>query len=97
MRTREEIIDAITAERERQVGVEGWSTEHDDRHTAGELSQAAAVYAAGEMLKDKMGYNIWPWSYAPKLSKPRLRQLEIAAALIIAEIERLERRAVEGQ
>ena len=94
MRTRTEIIAAIAAERERQVSAEGWTAEHDDvEHCCGELATAAAVYAFGAPIKDRKGFYIWPWSNEPKWSHPRLRQLEIAAALIVAEIERLEREA----
>lgn len=39
-------IELITAERLRQVAVEGWTPEHDDEHKRGELANAAACYAA---------------------------------------------------
>ena len=39
-------IEDITAERKRQIEVEGWSSEHDDVHTGGEMALAAAAYAA---------------------------------------------------
>jgi hypothetical protein len=38
-------IELIAEERQRQIMVERWTAEHDDTHTGGELSQAAAVYA----------------------------------------------------
>lgn len=41
-------IELITAERKRQIEVEGWSSEHDDCHKTGELSAAAACYALME-------------------------------------------------
>jgi len=41
----------IAAERRRQVEAEGWTSEHDDGHAAGELAQAAAVYATPPRLR----------------------------------------------
>lgn len=38
-------IKAIAAERARQIEKEGWSPEHDDNHSRGELARAAACYA----------------------------------------------------
>lgn len=51
----------IAQERRRQMEVEGWSSEHDDKHTDGELAEAAATYASyahgisfrGKNLKEK--------------------------------------------
>jgi hypothetical protein len=76
--------DVIT-ERRRQVTAEGWTLEHDDAQAAGELAAAAACYALGSKLP------VWPWHAKWwKPSRPR-RNLVRAAALIIAEIERLDR------
>jgi len=38
-------IDLIAAERLRQICKEGWTPEHDEEHTDGELARAAAAYA----------------------------------------------------
>lgn len=38
-------IEAIAAERQRQIEKEGWTLEHDDEHTDGSLAAAAACYA----------------------------------------------------
>lgn len=38
-------IELISEERQRQIEKEGWSPEHDDQHSAGELLQAAVAYA----------------------------------------------------
>ena len=69
----------------RQIEDEGWSLEHDDGHANGEIANAAASWAS-------TGQNpvIWSWA-TDKASKPRRRQLVIAGALIVAEIERLDR------
>ena len=39
------VIEEIAAERQRQMDAEGWTLEHDDAHSKGELAQAAGVYA----------------------------------------------------
>ena len=36
--------ELIAAERERQIEVEGWTPEHDDEHSDGELCDAASCY-----------------------------------------------------
>lgn len=38
-------IEYIATERQRQIDVEGYTSEHDDKHTDGELAAAACVYA----------------------------------------------------
>jgi hypothetical protein len=42
--------EMIAAERQRQIAAEGWTPEHDDRHTNGELAWAATCYAAPETV-----------------------------------------------
>jgi len=39
-------FELMAAERLRQVGQEGFTAEHDDEHTSGEIAMAAACYAA---------------------------------------------------
>lgn len=90
------ILDEIAAERKRQVEVERWAPDHDDGHTAFELCWAAACYAEqagmGDGLVDPPLFPVaWPWGLKRwKPSTPR-RDLIKAAALIVAEIERLDR------
>lgn len=90
----------VFIERRRHVEVEGFTPEHDDSHDAGEIAGAAAAYAAYRSHAKPetiMGYDViemlWPWS--PRWWKPkdRRRDLVRAGALIIAEIERLDRAA----
>jgi hypothetical protein len=38
--------ELIAAERERQVSAEGWTPEHDDEHSGGEMMSAAQDYIA---------------------------------------------------
>lgn len=88
-------LQDVAAERLRQISAEGWSTEHDDEHAPGQLSDAGGCYALNAFEDDKMreGYepDWWPWErhwYKP--GTPR-RDLVKAAALIVAEIEHLDR------
>ncbi len=90
-------VALIAQERQRQIEVEGWTPEHDDRHTEDELESAAAAYILGPVV----GYNYWPWvdetgepvGFKPRGHKPeqRLHDLTIAGALIAAELDRLLR------
>lgn len=82
------VIDEIAAERTRQIEVEGWSPEHDDMHTHEEMAIAAAMYALPAFARNLL---LWPWDR--KWWKPgkRRRNLIKAAALLVAEIERLDR------
>lgn len=87
----------VIAERQRQVNAEGWTPEHDDEHGCGELASAASCYATqGRYHYPTPGKPspIWPW--APEWWKPSdyRRNLVKAGALILAEIERLDRASV---
>ncbi len=97
MKPHEHVILEIARERERQLAAEGWTPEHDDTHVAGEMAVAAGCYAIhagqGADAQVRPGYapQDWPWQarwWKPK--QPR-RDLIRAAALIVAEIERLDR------
>lgn len=74
----------VLAERRRQIEVEGWTPEHDDGHRHSELADAAACYATNDRT-------LWPWSAEWWKPTTRRRDLVRAAALILAEIERLDR------
>lgn len=85
----------IAAERERQKSVEGWTAGHDDEHDNAELALAAGCYAlhAGGRYADVLPA-VWPWAREWwKPTTPR-RDLVKAGALIVAEIERLDRAAI---
>ena len=93
------VLADIEAERFRQMSVEGWTPEHDDTHVNGEMSRAAAAYAYEASRTDYQRTvdagrppQIWPWDAAWWKPSDRRRDLIKAASLIIAEIERLDRR-----
>jgi hypothetical protein len=103
-------MNDVIAERERQQAAEGWTPEHDDQHGCGELVHAACCYAkqAAERawLLDHKGVEAyrqdplpseWPDSWAEEWWKPKnpRRDLVRAAALLIAEIDRLDRIALK--
>ncbi|MFM0328214.1 hypothetical protein [Paraburkholderia strydomiana] len=87
----------VLAERQRQVSAEGWTPEHDDDHTEAEMALAAACYAmaAGGYAKGQTP-PIWPWSLSWWKPAYGRRDLIKAGALILAEIERVDRASATG-
>lgn len=98
------VIDEIAAERKRQIEAEGWHPEHDDAHKNGEMGGAAACYIMRGLritatgLHDRvelMVRDLWPWARDWWKPKNRRHDLIRAGALIVAEIERLDRAAAK--
>ena len=94
-------IDLVLEERLRQVEEEGWTGEHDDEHVGGQLAMAAACYATwpnrlavrfGDGPMDTL--DAWPWDveWDKRDKYDQQRRLVIAAALIVAELERVSGR-----
>ncbi|MGR0144247.1 hypothetical protein ACUS51_17775, partial [Pseudomonas aeruginosa] len=85
----------VQAERRRQITAEGWTPEHDDLYCAAELPRAAAAYILSGANDEAPA--IWPFS--AKWWKPRDARANYmrAGALILAEIERLDRAAAAGK
>lgn len=90
------VTEAIREERERQVCSEGFSPEHDDHYKRDELARAAACYVMPARFRAGR-IDVWPRSQMTWKPTPndRIRELRKAAALIVAEIERLERMEVD--
>jgi hypothetical protein len=92
----------VLAERRRQVEVEGWTPEHDDAHGDGQMAVAAGYYAlaCGWPKERDIGRGqvpvYWPW--AREWWKPRNKRTNLlrAAALILADIERIDRAAMSA-
>jgi hypothetical protein len=97
----------VLKERSRQedLGGEGYNAEHDDQHKRGELTDAAINFAAAASVQiklggakgfdaspplDGIGIN-WPWHRKHWKPKDHRRNLIIAAALLLAEIDRVDR------
>lgn len=97
----------VLAERQRQINVEGWTPEHDDAHSHGELARAALAYVLwgagcpGGAVMPVPGATpqllVPGWPFAAEWWKPttRRRDLVKATALLLAEIERLDRAACQ--
>lgn len=86
----------ILRERQRQASAEGWTTKHDDTHAGGEMAAAAGAYILhGHAVSSVEPKAPWFWPWALEFWKPKdpRRNLIRAGALILAEIERLDRKA----
>ena len=87
----------VLAERKRQVTTEGWTPEHDDQHVNFEMAIAGGLYAISAVDSHHKLRNSAPsaWPWYRKWGKPDgpRRDLVKAGALILAEIERLDRAA----
>lgn len=90
------VLEEIAEERCRQVNEEGWSPDHDDEHGPFRLSDAAAAYAvySGAQVAAEMAHKIWPFEkkwFKPDGRYPHRKNMVKAAALLVAEIERIDR------
>lgn len=95
----------VLAERRRQVEAEGYEVAHDDEHVQGEIGAYAAFYAmppgAREWPAEETGHGatrgeaIVPEGWGPPKPGDRRRELVKAGALILAELERLDRAAAQ--
>lgn len=87
----------VQAERRRQVEAEGWTPEHDDAHSHGQMARAAACYALAGSSAPNDGTAAllvslaWPWDQQWWKPTSARRDLVKACALGLAEIERLDR------
>jgi hypothetical protein len=106
VRVTQAMIDVL-AERGRQQEVEKFDAHHDDQHVDGELAAAAGIYAlhnsGGLGVRDYIPEEGEPlpsedavprgWPFAPDCWKPKDARADYvrAAALLIAEIERIDR------
>ena len=95
-------VEDVLVERQRQIDRKGYTAAHDDVHGDYSLSRAALCYVlcagvcdavtggAVETVTTIADLELWPWpgSFKPRSSRDNLIR---AAALILAEIERLDR------
>lgn len=87
----------VQAERSRQVEAECWTPEHDDAHSHGQMARAAACYALAGSSAPNDGTAAllvslaWPWDEQWWKPSTARRDLIKAGALILAEIERIDR------
>ncbi len=92
-------VALIAAERQRQVSFKGWTPEHDDAHSQGELAVSAIRYALEDVeiplgnvdsAKEDLAA-LWSWESCDWKPKDPIRNLVRAGALIAAEIDRRQR------
>ena len=93
----------VLTERRRQITAKGWDHDHDDAQRNDEIAAFAAVYAMPEGARDwpakETGFGrtfaeaLIPFCWEPKFGDRR-RDLVKAAALLVAEIERIDRAAI---
>jgi hypothetical protein len=86
----------VLAERARQISDEGWTPERDDQYVHGDLATAAGCYAMWTLAfpaGDPVHYWRWPKQWWKPSDDPRRNRVK-AAALLLAEIERIDRAAI---
>lgn len=95
-------IELIAEERQRQIEVEGWTPEHDATHDNEEMISAAICYllrspdlsisVGTEYAQVEARQVLWPWEITALKLTPddRIKELKKAAALIVAQIDRLQ-------
>lgn len=93
------VLKLIREERSRQVG-KGYTSAHDDDHSDGEIAVAAYALLSVHLQEPGVADDVPPGAdWIAELTKklrsadPR-RRLIVASALLVAEIERLDRLAV---
>jgi hypothetical protein len=94
-------VTDVLAERRRQIEAEGYNPEHDDEHVNDEIAALACYYAMPPAARDwdatstgysnTLGEAILPARWAVPDPCDRRRELVKAGALILAEIERMDR------
>ena len=90
------ILLEVQAERDRQIA-KGYDAAHDDEATEGQLAEVAgmvmlsqhSVHGALSQSRAAADYILNEWG------EDRRKQLLIAAALLVAEVERLDRMGLQ--
>lgn len=88
----------VLTERERQKTIENYTPEHDDQHSGNALVAAAICYAQDSRQWFPGSWDIrWPWDVEHWKPTTKRRNLVKAGALLLAEIERIDRAAMQGE
>ena len=93
-------IELIAEERQEQIEKHNWTPEHDDQHTDGALIKMAGILCVNgtdAQVHDnygefESGSNTWGLENKLSGDKNKIHRLEVAGALIAAEIDRLQRK-----
>jgi hypothetical protein len=85
-------IELIAEERQKQIAKWGNTEAHDVIHDSFELSRAAAAisYNAPEDINTLIYAPDWAWELRVKYVNDNIKRLQIAGALIAAEIDRIQ-------
>lgn len=89
----------VMAERRRQIDEEHFRTADDDNYVNGSLAAAASCYAMAAASKNCLGWEPIGWPWHRSWWKPTTARCDLvkAGALILAEIERLDRLAAPAE
>ena len=84
-------IELISEERHKQIAKWGSTDTHDINHEDFELSRAACAisYKAPDDIQTLIYAPDWAWELRVKYVNDDIKKLQIAGALIAAEIDRL--------
>lgn len=106
METNTDFVSLVQEERQRQEIHEGWTPEHDDSHTKGELARAGLCYlrhahymsVLEPQVSEESYRNVpcpadWPWDVSWWKPYDVQRDMIRGAALICAEGDRMIRAA----
>lgn len=96
----------VLAERQRQIGAEGYDADHDDAHVNDEIAAMAALFvmppgarewdASSTDFGDTLAEAILPLDWKMPALGDRRRELVRGAAMVLAELERMDRAAQKG-
>lgn len=94
----DKVLEDVKKKRQRQVVVHGRGRRADDVYVRGELARAAIPFIQSAYMEElsltaEELLVFWPMVESPKLAQPRRELLINAAALLVAEVERLDREA----
>lgn len=92
-RAEQDVLDERRGQRTR----EGFIDAHDDEHDSGELARAGACYALFSQTPTSQAPLLWPLEARWWKPSNVRRMLVKAAALIIAEIERIDRKTANHE
>lgn len=90
LRIKVDAVHDVLTERRRQIDAEGRLPSDDARYIDGELTLAAVAYALFAPGDPCNSVAIWPFGATTFKPKSRRKNLVRAAALLIAEIERID-------
>lgn len=92
-------LQDVIRERQRQILEECYTPAYDDATYAGarrgELAQAAGAYALAEAFPNVVG-SLWPWPLASFKPRGHRENCIRAAALLVAEVEQIDRDAARA-